>query len=229
MKTIAIENGLQGALSKPVEMGGNRIDQLGGAAQGVVVAIDTLLGEMARLRALPQFADLDIPERREMSVLIQGFGAVGAHTARILAEDDPDNAPRVVGVSDASGYIYDEAGLPVTELLEIRLHERVVALPYFQGQLEAEGPGTAKYSSDLNDLLRESAFCLVPAAPVPNYLGVDRAENPSMTVDRMGDWSLIVEGANTYSPDAARRAHAYAHGAHRLLAAGHADRHGLSR
>jgi predicted transcriptional regulator len=46
----------------------------------------------------------------------------------------------------------------------------------------------------------------VPAAPVPNYLGVDRGDNPSMTVDRMGDWSLIVEGANTYSPDAARRA-----------------------
>ena len=148
----------------------------------------------------------DIPERREMSVLIQGFGAVGAHTARLLAEDDRRDAPRVVGVSDASGYIYDEAGLPVAELLEIRHRERVVALPYFQDQLEADGPGTAKYSSDLNDLLRESAFCLVPAAPVPNYLGVDRADNPSMTVDRMGDWSLIVEGANTYSPDAARRA-----------------------
>ena len=37
MKTIAIENGLNGALSKTVDMGGNRIDQLGAAAQGVVV------------------------------------------------------------------------------------------------------------------------------------------------------------------------------------------------
>jgi len=35
MKTIAIENGLDLALSKPVDMGGNRIDQLGAAAGGV--------------------------------------------------------------------------------------------------------------------------------------------------------------------------------------------------
>ena len=34
MKTIAIENGLDNALSKPLEMGGNRIDQLGAAAGG---------------------------------------------------------------------------------------------------------------------------------------------------------------------------------------------------
>ena len=206
MKTIAVENGLSGALSKPVDMGGNRIDQLGGAAQGVVVAIDTLLGEMHRLRALPQFVDLRIPERNEIDVLIQGFGAVGAHTARILAEGEPSNSPRIVGISDASGYIYDEAGLPIPELLETLAEERVVALPYFRQQADHSGPASAKYASDYNDLLRESAFCLVPAAPKPNYLGVDRSGNPSMTVDRMGDWSLIVEGANTYSPDIARRA-----------------------
>ena len=206
MKTIAIENGLRSALSKPVDMGGNRIDQLGGAAQGVVVAIDTLLEEMHRLRALPQFADLHIPDRKEMGVLIQGFGAVGAHTARILAESGPDRAPCIVGASDASGYIYDEAGLPIAELLDIQRRERVMALPYFQSLLDGNGAGSAKFSSDYNDLLRESAFCLVPAAPVPNYLGADRSGNPSMTVDRMGDWALIVEGANTYSPDPVRRA-----------------------
>ncbi len=206
MKTIAIENGLHSVLSKPVDMGGNRIDQLGGAAQGVVVAIDTLLGEMGRLRALPQFANLSIPARGEMSILIQGFGAVGAHTAHILDDSEPEDAPRIVGVSDASGYIFDEAGLPVPVLLDIQARERVVALPYYQRQLDNDDAGSAKFSSDFNDLLRESAFCLVPAAPIPNYLGVDRDDNPSMTVDRMGDWAMIVEGANTYSPDAARRA-----------------------
>ena len=61
MKTIAIENGLDCALSKPVDMGGNRIDELGGAAGGVVIAIDALLGEIERLKALPQFADLQVP------------------------------------------------------------------------------------------------------------------------------------------------------------------------
>jgi hypothetical protein len=34
MKTIAIENGLDSVVSKPVDMGGNRIDQLGAAAGG---------------------------------------------------------------------------------------------------------------------------------------------------------------------------------------------------
>jgi len=34
MKTIAVENGLDRAVSKPVDMGGNRIDQLGAAAGG---------------------------------------------------------------------------------------------------------------------------------------------------------------------------------------------------
>src|SRR5512135_666890 len=49
MKTIAIENGLDNALSKPIEMGGNRIDQLGAAAGGVAIALEALIREMPRL------------------------------------------------------------------------------------------------------------------------------------------------------------------------------------
>ena len=67
MKTIAIENGLDNALSKPVDMGGNRIDQLGAAAAGTVIAIDALLGEIKRLKVLPQFANLKVPKRSDMS------------------------------------------------------------------------------------------------------------------------------------------------------------------
>src|SRR4030067_2852804 len=58
MKTIAIENGMDHALSKPVEMGGNRIDQLGAAGGGVVIALEALLEEMPRLTVLPQFTNL---------------------------------------------------------------------------------------------------------------------------------------------------------------------------
>ena len=61
MKTIAIENGLDVVLSKPAEMGGNRIDQVGAAAGGVVIALQTLHGEAERLRVLPQFRNLEIP------------------------------------------------------------------------------------------------------------------------------------------------------------------------
>jgi glutamate dehydrogenase (NAD(P)+) len=208
MKTVAIENGLDCALSKPADMGGNRIDQLGAAGGGAVIAIDALLGEIERLKVLPQFANLRVPARSEMTVLIQGFGAVGAHAARILQGDDPANAPRIVGISDATGYLYDEEGLTVSDLFDARDERGVVTFPYFTNHLidiRTPEPQT-KFSNAPNDLLRESAFCFVPAAPIANYLDVDEASNPSMTVDRMGKWTMVVEGANTYSPDPARKA-----------------------
>ncbi len=208
MKTIAIENGLEGAVSKTADMGGNRIDQLGGAAQSVVVAIHTLLGEIERLKGLPQFADLQLPDGRDLTVLIQGFGAVGTHAARMLSDVAAEERPRIVGVSDISGYIYDEEGLPVPELLAIQADQGVVAGPYFREKLSGRKARQrpAKYSNYSDDLLRESAFCLVPAAPIANYLDVDAASGCSMTVERMGNWTMIVEGANTYSPDPARKA-----------------------
>jgi glutamate dehydrogenase (NAD(P)+) len=206
MKTVAIENGLDCALSKPADMGGNRIDQLGAAGGGVVIAIDALLDEIERLRALPQFANLRVPSRAEMTVLIQGFGAVGAHAAKILQQQE--SAPRIVGISDATGYLYDEGGLSIMDLFEARDAHGVVTFPYFQDKLVdvRSSVPQCKFSNAPNDLLREAAFCCVPAAPVANYLDVDAASNPSMTVDRMGRWAMIVEGANTYSPDPARKA-----------------------
>ncbi len=205
MKTVAIENGLDSALSKPVDMGGNRIDELGAAGGGTIIALDELLKEMPRLRALPQFANLEIPTVEALTVLIQGFGAVGAHGARVLQEMLPGS--RLVGVSDILGYLYDEAGLPTAELFRRWQDDGVATRPFYAQHLaDKRGPNGAKYASDPNDLLRESAFCFIPAAPMPNYLDTDPATRPSMTVDRMGNWAVIVEGANTYSPDPVRKA-----------------------
>jgi glutamate dehydrogenase (NAD(P)+) len=203
MKTIAIENGLDHALSKPIEMGGNRIDQLGAAAGGAIIALQALLEEMPRLRVLPQFADLEIPSPADVTVLIQGFGAVGAHAARILRERLPE--ARVIGVSDAVGYLYDENGLPIERLFQQWQTNGLVTRPYFLEQLVARAAPT-KYSTQANDLLRENAFALIPAAPIANYLDTDASSHPSMTTDRMGTWRVSVEGANTYSPDPARKA-----------------------
>jgi CBS domain-containing protein len=55
-------------------------------------------------------------------------------------------------------------------------------------------------------LLRENAFALIPAAPKANYLDVDESSQPSMTLAKAGRWTMIVEGANTYSPDPKRKA-----------------------
>jgi glutamate dehydrogenase (NAD(P)+) len=78
---------------------------------------------------------------------------------------------------------------------------------YYQDHLAHMRAGQAgvKYGSSPDDLLRESAFCLIPAAPIAHYLDTDPGTNPSMTVAQMGHWSVIIEGANTYSPDPARR------------------------
>jgi glutamate dehydrogenase (NAD(P)+) len=162
------------------------------------------LQEIGRLKVLPQFADLQLPGDEGLSVLIQGFGAVGTHVAKLL--DEADYPARVVGVSDVSGYLYDEAGLPVPELIAMQAEQGTVAYPYYHEKLDGLRFAPTKYATASNDLLRESAYCLVPAAPIANYLDVDTASNPSMTVDRMGKWAMIVEGANTYSPDSARRA-----------------------
>jgi glutamate dehydrogenase (NAD(P)+) len=203
MKTIAIENGLDCVVSKPAEMGGNRIDQLGAAAGGVIIALHALLEELPRLHVLPQFAHLHFPSATEVSVIIQGFGAVGAHAARMVHEYVP--GAKVIGISDAEGYLYDEAGLPVDVLFRMWQKHGLVTRPYFLETLLPRRT-TTKYATQPNDLLREDAFCLIPAAPIANYLDTDAASAPSVTVNRMGRWTLSVEGANTYSPDPARKA-----------------------
>ena len=205
MQTIAIENGLDGAVSKPAEMGGNRIDELGAAAGGVIIALERLLEIMPRLTVLPQFAQLRMPAAQEISVIIQGFGAVGAHAARILNERLP--SARVIGISDREGYLFDTSGLRVEELFARWRKHGTVTGGCYQEQLKAGGERlSTHFSTAADNLLRESAFCLIPAAPVFNYLGVLPSDPSSMSIERMGAWSLIVEGANTYSPDPNRKA-----------------------
>lgn len=206
MKIIAIENGLDTVVSKPAEMGGSQVDQLGAAAGGLVIALQALLAEMPRLKVLPQFADLELPSEGNLTVLIQGFGAVGAHTARMLSESGL--GAKVVGISDALGYLYDRKGLPVEHLFNIWKERVSVTRPYFMEDLLSDrwGVSHTKYCSTPNDLLRENAFCMIPASPVSNYLDLDEQSQPSITVDRMGKWTVIIEGANTYSPERNRRA-----------------------
>lgn len=205
MKIIAVMNGLDNALSKPVDMGGNRIDQLGAAGVGLAIALESLLKEMPRLQVLSQFYGTSLPEKNEITILIQGFGAVGAHAARELNRRMPEAL--IVGISDISGYVFDHAGLPIEILFNEWLSKGVVTKSYFQDKLINLPMGNTftKYSSCPEDLLRESAFCFIPAAPIANYLDITNATHPSMTTTHMGSWRLIIEGANTYSPDPERK------------------------
>ncbi|MEE8120496.1 MAG: Glu/Leu/Phe/Val dehydrogenase dimerization domain-containing protein, partial [Anaerolineales bacterium] len=205
MKSIAIENGLDNALSKPAELGGNRIDELGAAAGGVIIALQAMLEELPHLQVLPQFAHASIPLPSDITVLIQGFGAVGAHAARMMQVSIPGS--RVIGISDLLGYLYDEGGLPIEQLFRMWQERGPVTRPYYDEYMVSERhKSSTKFSTAPDDLLRESAFCLIPAAPITNYLDTDPSTNPSMTVDRMGRWWMSIEGANTYSPDPVRKA-----------------------
>ncbi len=209
MKTFAIENGLNNVVSKPVDMGGNMIDELGGAANGVVVATKALLEHLPRLRQLPQFKNMVIPKPSEMDVLIQGFGAVGAHVARVFHDYDPENRPIIKGISDENGYLLNQDGLPWKQLFDMWKESGAVTQKYFHDQIMHKNHPKLQhmvFSNSSNNLLTESAFCMVPASPVFNYLDVNAASNPSMTTDRMGKWQIIVEGANTYSPNPSRKA-----------------------
>lgn len=205
MKTVAIENGIDSAVSKPADMGGNRIDEVGAAAGGVIIALQTLLEIMPRLKVLPQFANLQIPSIDQIDVLIQGFGAVGAHAARIMKQRLP--GARVVGISDLEGYLFDESGLPTEVLFKMWQTHGLVTTAFYHHEIMPRGYGhSSKFSNHANNLLRESAFALIPAASVFNYLDVTLSKETCMTVDRMGQWAVIVEGANTYSPDPNRKA-----------------------
>jgi glutamate dehydrogenase (NAD(P)+) len=202
MRLIAIENGLDTSLSKPSEMGGVRSDVLGAAGGGLVIALQALLEELPRLRSLPQFANFTVPSPNDITVMIQGFGTVGSHTARLLCEKYP--GVRVVGISDSSGYLFDGNGLPVCDLFSYSQQEHHLCLSYYHKEIEPRSPEPVvktKFSNQPDDLLRESAFCFIPASPIANYLDTDPASSPTMTVDRMGNWALIIEGANTHSQD----------------------------
>jgi glutamate dehydrogenase (NAD(P)+) len=186
-------------------MGGNRIDELGAAAGGLITALERLLEIMPRLAVLPQFEPLKMPAPEELTILIQGFGAVGAHAARLLLEKFP--AAKVIGVNDHQGYLYDRSGLSIGKLLKIAKQKGLVTRQYYEQEIASLGHRhPTKFSTDANNLLRESAFCFIPASPMFNYLGVIPTEACSMNVARMGSWSLIIEGANTYSPDPNRKA-----------------------
>jgi glutamate dehydrogenase/leucine dehydrogenase/CBS domain-containing protein len=206
MKIIAIANGLDNVVSKPAEMGGNQVDQLGAGGGGLIIALQTLLEEMPRLNVLPQFYQLRVPPAEEIKIIFQGFGYVGANAANFLKHFIP--GAKVAGISDTQGYLYNPNGLPVEELYSIFQKSRLITSRFYQERLASTLPGSTsiKFSTAPNDLLREDAFCMIPAAHVARYLDIDTSSNPSITIDRMGRWSVIIEGANTYSPDPVRRA-----------------------
>jgi glutamate dehydrogenase/leucine dehydrogenase len=84
----------------PAALGGIPLDELGATGYGLAIAAEAA-------------AAAGLLELRGVRVAIQGFGAVGTHAARFLAE----RGARIVAVSDRRGATGDPTGLPVDELI----------------------------------------------------------------------------------------------------------------
>jgi glutamate dehydrogenase/leucine dehydrogenase len=94
-------------LGLPREIGGIPLDEIGATGFGLVAAID-----VARERI-----GLSLTGAR---VVVQGFGSVGQHAARFLAE----KGAVLVGASDTSGTIADQDGLDLAALLALKAEGR---------------------------------------------------------------------------------------------------------
>ncbi len=105
-----IQDELGRAVGLPEVLGGIPLDVLGATGFGLASAIDE-----ART-----FLGLELKGAR---VVVQGFGAVGKHAARVLA----GKGAVLVGVSDSHGTVADPGGLDVAALMALKEEGRGVA------------------------------------------------------------------------------------------------------
>ena len=98
------------AVGLPRDIGGIPLDEIGATAIGLVAAID-----VAR-----ESIDMDLTNA---AVVVEGFGSVGLHAARLLSE----RGARLVGASDSRGGIVNTNGLDVPALIDLKRQGRSVA------------------------------------------------------------------------------------------------------
>lgn len=147
---------------KPIDIGGSR-GREAATGRGVVISM---------VEALKMMGDTRSPE--QISVVVQGFGNVGMHAARLAAE----RGFRVVGVSDISGGYYNPNGLDISAMREYTQRHPRHILEGWTGPCE-------KVSN--RQLLELPCDVLIPAA----LEGQFQADNAPRIRAK-----LIVEGAN---------------------------------
>jgi glutamate dehydrogenase (NAD(P)+) len=158
------------AVGLPREIGGIPLDEIGATGFGLTVA-----AEVAQ-----EFSGVQLKGAR---VVVQGFGAVGRHAARFLAE----KGARIVAVSDSKGAVCDAKGLDLAKL----------------NALKAEGRSVA----DLKAAQRISAEELVG---LPCDIWIPAARPDVITERNVEELKarMILQGANIpVSPGAERRLH----------------------
>ena len=165
-----IQNEIGRAVGLPRVLGGIPLDEIGATGYGVAQCAEVCC----------QFCDVDI---RGARVAIEGFGNVGRHAARFLA----DRGAKLVAASDSQGAIHCPDGIDVAELTRVKADSGTVAA--------SSGVESIPQAA----LLTVPCDILVPAAR-PDCIHADNAQQIQAR--------LILQGANIpATPDAERVLH----------------------
>lgn len=156
------------AVALPEELGGIPLDEIGATGFGIGHVVDVAL----------DYCDFALAGAR---VAVQGFGAVGKHAARFLAE----RGAVLVAAADSGGTIHDPDGLDVADLVSLKEEGRSVA----------DYPGGD--ARDRDAIVDVEAEIWIPAArpDVVHERNVDRLRT-----------KLVVQGANIPFTEGAERA-----------------------
>jgi glutamate dehydrogenase (NAD(P)+) len=91
------------AVALPREVGGIPLDEIGATGWGLLNAAEVAV----------EFCDFELKDAR---VVVQGFGAVGKHAACFLV----DHGAVLVGVADSRGGVFNESGMNLAALIELK-------------------------------------------------------------------------------------------------------------
>ncbi|MEA3291958.1 MAG: Glu/Leu/Phe/Val dehydrogenase [Pseudomonadota bacterium] len=142
----------------PKEIGGIPLDEIGATGYGLSQATEVVM----------EHCDFELEGAR---IVLQGFGAVGKHTARFLAE----KGALLVAAADSRGTIHNPNGLDIEELIALKE----------QGGCVADYEGGKALASE--DVIGIECDIWIPAAR-PDVIN-------EKTVDRLNT-RLVVQGAN---------------------------------
>jgi glutamate dehydrogenase (NAD(P)+) len=154
----------------PSDLGGIPLDEVGATGWGIYQATEIAA----------RYCNMKIDGAR---VVIQGFGAVGRHSARFLAQA----GAVLVGASDSRGAVYNPRGLDVSALMELKKTGKSVS------------DVTAGEKRDRDAVIDMECDIWIPAAR-PDVINAANASRLNT--------KLIVEGANIpVTPEAEKFLH----------------------
>ena len=199
MAVFAHEIGdMRACTGKPQELGGIP-HELGTTGYGVSVALRTTLDFLKDIkrkgleapRPLLDLTNSLDKKSNDIKVVIQGFGNVGSFTAKFLNDLDL----KVVGVSDVSGFVYDENGLDIPQLMrDMSDKSKLSDLTLGNNQQQQQQHHNQhRYSYDIlekDEIFKVDSDIFIPAA-LTGVINDNTA--PSLLKNNV---KIIVEGAN---------------------------------